>query len=219
MKKIEILETAEAMLTGGVMTADMLSRYPRWLVRQVLAVGYNSILDSNFQQARSGLFNKDQFLLDNYSVTFTPTTNPPVVVQYDPERKKYYCNLPKPVMVLKSNEAIRLICPVKNEAGAGVPVTQVGSVIRSSLTVSQINPRFTYTLEGTRKVWFNFPIIPYTNLMMKLVIPFDDLDDMDEVDEPTIMTKSGLFTIYDYVKQNLIPMPPTKQTENNSPTT
>ena len=89
-------------------------------------------------------------------------------------------------------------------------------MIRSSLVVSQINSKFTYKLEGTKRIWFEFPIAPITDLIMKLVVPFDDLDDLDDVDEPSMMTKSGLFTIYDYVKQNLLPMPPTKQTEDNT---
>lgn len=217
MKKIEILEIAEAQLAGGIMTADQESRYPRWLVRDILAMGYDSLLSTAYEQSRTGIFRKDDFLLDNYSVYFTPNTNPPVVVQYDPIRKKYYCDLPKPVLVLKDNAGIRLICPVTNESAAGIPVTIGASVIRSSLVVSQINPRFTYKLEGTKRIWFEFPITPITDLMIKMVVPFDDLDDLDDVDEPAIMSKNGLYTIYDYVKQNLLTMPPTKQTENKSP--
>ena len=216
MKKIEILETAEAMLAGGVMTADQKSRYPRWLVRNVLARGYDSLIASAFEQSRTGMTKKDEFLLDNYSVTYTPSTDNPVVVQYNTERQKYYCDLPADIIVLKDNSGIRLITPLTNEAGAGVLVTSVASVIRSSLTVSQINTRFTYRLEGTKRVWFEFPIVVIEDLIMRLIPTFDALSDMDEVDEPSMMTKNGLFTIYDYVKQNLIPMPPTKQTEDNT---
>ena len=218
MKKIEILERAEAELAGGNMTADMKSRYPRWLVRQVLSKGYDSILADSYEQYRQGIFAKDQFLLDNYTVTFTPTTNPPVVVQYDTERKRYYCDLPKSVLVLRHNEGIRLVCPVENEAGAGIPIQNTASVIRKPLTVSAINPRFTYTLEGTKRIWFTFPIVPYTALMIKMVVPFDELEDFDEVDEPAIMTKNGIYTLYNYVMENLLRMPITKQTENNNPT-
>lgn len=215
-RKIEIIESCEAMLAGGRMTADMRARYPRWNVVSVLATGYDSLLASQYQQYRKGIFNKDQFSLDNYSVIFSPTTTPPVVIQQDTVRGDYYCVLPKPVIQLPDNEGIRWIAPVGNEAGAGVPVTQVASIIRSSLVVSEINPRFTFKLERDT-IRLNFPIVPITNLMMSLVVPFDDLEDNDLVDEPSIMSKNGLYTIYDYAKQNLLAMPITKQTENNDP--
>lgn len=215
-RKIEIIETAESMLAGGVMTADKRSRYPRWLVRSVLALGYDNLLSQLFENSRTGVFRKDEFKLDNYTSTFTPTTDPPVVVQYDSERGKYYSVLPKPIMELKDNEGIRLIAPLTNEGGAGIPVTQVASVIRQSLVVSQINPRFTYKLENDR-VYYEFPVVPITELIMKLVVRFESLDDYDFVDEPAVMTGRGLYTIYNYVKDNLIPIPVTKQTENNDP--
>lgn len=214
-RKIEIIETMESMLAGGTMTADQQSRYPRWLVRSMLAVAYDSIISGNFEKGGNGMFRKDQFLLDNYVTVYTPETVPPVVVEYDSVRKKYFSILPKPIIELKNNDGIRLICPVENEAGYGIPVTQLASVIRTALLVSKVNPRFTYKVENDR-VYFEFPIVPYTSLMMKLIVRFDDLDDLDVVDEPTIMTKNGIFTIYDYVKQNLITMPPTKQTEDNA---
>lgn len=215
-RKIEILETAESLLVGGPMNADQRSRYPRWLVTSVLSKGYDSLLSSQFEQWRSGMFPKNQFLLDNYTKTYTPQTTPPVVVQYDTVRKQYYIDLPSPVIALANNDGIRLVSPTENESGYGVPVTTVQSAIRSSLTVSKINTRFTYRIERTR-LWLTFPIVVMENLMLKLVVPFDSLTDLDEVDEPAIMTKNGLYTIYDYVKQNLIPMPVTKQTENNDP--
>ncbi len=215
-RKIEIIETAESMLAGGVMTADKRSRYPRWLVRSVLSLAYDNLLSQLFENSRTGVFRKDEFKLDNYTQTFPSDTNPAPVVEYDPVRKKYFSVLPKPIMELKDNEGIRLIAPLSNEAGFGIPVTQVASAIRAALVVSQINPRFTYKLENDR-VYYEFPITPITELIMKLVVRFDDLDDLDFVDEPVVMTGRGLYTIYNYVKENLIPIPITKQTENNDP--
>lgn len=216
IKKIQMLETAESELAGGNMTADMRARFPRWLVRNVLATGYDKLLRGMFEQYQQGIFNKDQFLLDNYTVTYTPTSTYPVVVLFDEERKKWYFDEPRPIITLRNNEGIRLICPVTNEEGYGVPVTIGASPIRKSLTVSKINTRFTYYQERNR-VWLDFPIAPIIGLMIKQVTAFSHLDDNDVVDVPGIMTKNGMFTVYEYVKQTLLTMPPTKQTENNSP--
>lgn len=216
IKKIQMLETAESLLAGGDMSADMRNRFPRWLVRQVLAASYDKILVGMFEDYRKGIFNKNQFLLDNFAVTYTSTSEFPVVVQYDEQRKRYFCNLPRPIVTLPDNEGIRLICPVTDESGAFVPLAKGASVVRRSLTVSKINPRPTFW-EERNTVWFDFPILPITDLMIKQVTAFQYLDDNDVVDEPGIMTKNGMFTIYEYVKQTLLAMPNTKLTENNTP--
>jgi hypothetical protein len=179
-----------------------------------MSEAYDSLIGAAFEQSKTGILNKDPFTLDAYSKTFTPYTTPPVVVQFDSDRNEWYADLPKAIVVLKDNEGIRMIAPLKDQGAAFAPVTIGATPIFSELEVNSLSDIGEYYLEENR-IWFRFPVVNYTELIMKLIVSFFDLDDNDYTDEPTIMTKSGLYTIYDYVKQRLQTMPPTKQTNDN----
>ena len=209
-----MLDKAKMILAGGNMVADLKSRYPTMLVESVMAEAYGSILASMFEQYKRGTLGKDQFSLDVYTQTYTPNTTTPFTVLYDTEREEWYSLFPKDAVVLLDNEHIRMIAPLKDQNAAFAPVALGATPIFSELEVNSLSDIAEYYIEG-KKIFYRFPIVNYTDLILKMVTAFEDLDDNDVVDEPYIMTKTGLYTIYDYVKQRLQTMPPTKQTEDN----
>lgn len=179
--KVMMLDKCKMRLAGGNMTADQMSRYNTPLVESTLAEGYDTLLAEMFSRSRSGLMGLDEFLPDSYTKTFTSQTNPPVVVQFHPHRNEWYADLPKPILSLPYNEGIRLIAPISDQSSA-FTIVALGSVpVFSELDVNLLSDTAEAYQEGNR-VYFRFPITNFTDLIMKLVVSFDDLDDEDFVD-------------------------------------
>lgn len=96
---------------------------------------------------------------------------------------KYYSQLPAQIMSVNNNQGIRLISPAKEESTAFLPRKTLGTFLMDGLDVNTMNNIF-YTLEG-RNVYYSGDIdCNWENVLMKLAVKFEELDDEDWINIP-----------------------------------
>jgi hypothetical protein len=208
-KKIEILEMILHTLNGGDSVTDGESKYHPAMVTEVIGEVYESLIAANVSNMIGGK-GQDNFALDNYTKTFTD-----VPVVFSESREEYYSLLPAGVLGLPQQRGIRMISPTLNQSRQFAPRSNNSSVVYDELEVSWADLTPKYYLEGN-KVFYYFPEQVYEKVLMKLCVSFPDLDDMDEIEMPVIMSKSGLLTLHDLVVRRFLSMPPEDTSNDNN---
>jgi hypothetical protein len=101
----------------------------------------------------------------------------------DPISDKFYSELPAQIMSVNNNQGIRLISPAKEESTAFLPRRQLSTYLMDGLDVNTMDNIF-YTLEG-RKVYYSGNIdCRWENVLMKLAVKFEELEDEDWINIP-----------------------------------
>lgn len=207
-KKIEILEKILHVLNGGDSMADQAAVYHPAMVAEMIGESYENIIAANLASPQS---KTDNFRLDNFTKAYTP-----VPVQYDVLRMEYYSTLPVEILSLPSQKGVRFISPVHDQSYQYIPRSNNASVVYSALEVSEVDDTPKYYVEDG-KVFYAFPGVVPTEVLMKLCPAFTALGDNDEIELPTISTRQGLITIYDDVVRRFRTMPPQDLTNNANP--
>lgn len=208
--KRELIEKIQDALAGGEMVADLQSRYHPDIIASHVAEAYDFLLVNGYRQSSASVRGKDHSMLDNYTKTF-----PAVPVEYDSEREENFVDLPVPVVVLPDNDGIRMVAYQKDQTKQLAPISNNANFVFSELECGIISEQGTYYVE-TNRIYTQFVGIPPKNVLLKLVVSFDDLEDNDYIDEPNLVTKSGVLTIYDIVMGRLSNKSPEKVVDDNN---
>lgn len=206
-KKIEILEMILHTLNGGDSMSDQQGRYHPAMVNEVIGEAYENIISSNVSSGGK----PNSFMLDGFTKTFIN-----VPVSYDSNREEHYADLPAEIMVLPYQKGIRFISPAHDQSYQFVPRSNNSSVVYNELEVADcdIVPKFYYE-KG--KVYFKFYGTVFEKLLMKLCPTFQALEDFDDVELPTIVTREGLLTLHDVVVRRFLTMPAQDLINNANP--
>ena len=95
----------------------------------------------------------------------------------------YYSTLPAEIMSVNNNQGIRLISPAKEESTAFLPRRQLSTFLMDGLDVNTMCLIY-YTLEG-RNVYYSGQIdCNWENVLMKLAVNFEELEDTDPINIP-----------------------------------
>ena len=162
-------------LAGGDAPTDVKGRYHPEIIGKHVAIAYNTIIHDAYNEALSA---NDMSQLDNFTKAYSSV---PVVL--DSARDRYYSNFPAGVAKLPKNSSIRHISPMKDEANAFAYIENTSISVFSELEVSQVDDIPAYFVEGD-KVFYHWRNEMVETVLMKLVVPFDEFSDTDEVSIP-----------------------------------
>lgn len=207
-KKIEILEMILHTLNGGDSMSDQQSRYHPAMVNEVIGEAYRNIIASNIT---SGGNKPNNFMLDGFTKTYMD-----VPVSYDSNREEYYAETPVQILILPFQKGIRFISPMHDQSYQFVPRSNNASVVYEELEVADCDTYPKYYYEDG-KVYFKFYGTKFEKVLMKLCPSFQDLEDFDDIEMPTIVTRNGLLTLHDTVVSRFMAMAPQDLTNNANP--
>lgn len=205
MKKKEFLEYIQHTLTGGAPVPDNDSRYD---LRTIAAWATMAI--ESMEASVEANPNKNEILtqLNRNLKTFVP-----VPVLYNTVRDEYYSVLPASVINLPRNRGIRMISPTKDQQNRFIYRENNSSSVFDNLEVSTLIKNVRFYVEGNT-VFYNKRMttdIASAGVLMRLVVPFSELNNSDEINIPT----GKAFEVASMVMDKMRNMPPEDQVNNN----
>lgn len=164
MKKVELIESYNKKLERKY-HPDTLAIY--------MGMAFNTIIYETFRKSMGNL--------DLYSKKFTAS------VDYNEDEDFYYSLLPKPIIQLPgAGDGVRAI---KTQKGKKVEFIPVGSTLQSvheHLEISQVPGPVPYTVMDNMIIYSKKNgIYNVDTVYMWLVIPFNEYDDLDEINIPS----------------------------------
>ena len=192
MLKIQHIDLILDYLSGGDAPASVRGRYHKKIIEKHIEVVYNAIIA---EETKKAAITKSWSDLDAFTKAYE------VDVNYENGREEYYSNLPAKVMQLSKNRGVRKIYPKKDQRYSFIYRNNNTIDIFSELEVDKIEERPRYYIES-QKVYYDYigPEMAAEGVGMKLVVPFSEFDDNDEVALPN--GKDNL--IFDMVIARLI---------------
>lgn len=164
-------------LAGGDCPQELKGKYHPEIIRRHLGIVHNYLIGKvAYPQA---VQTKDIGFLDAYTKTFNN-----VAIQEDAIRDEKYSNLPASIISLPSNRGVHLISPQQGQHKPFLYRDNNTSRIFSNLEVDVAYAEGRFYVEGD-KVFYKH--IPYgvDKVLMKLIVPFEGLEDDDQVVFPT----------------------------------
>lgn len=197
MTKIEIIELVQHRAAGGDMTADLLGKFHENVVEKALTGIINQVLFDLFRTNNSAL----DYFAKGYSVN----------VSHDTAGDLYYITLPKNVVQLPNNSGVRMVTPRKGQ-DYSIPIVpaQAQDTIEG-LEVGLIDNK-AYGFIEQNKVYFRNFDKSMTSLYVKIIIPFEEYADTDEV----MIPGERLPQILDYCHGFLLNVPPEDVRNDNN---
>lgn len=185
MRKISLIELVSDFLSGGDAPADVRGRYHPKIIANYLSLAHNKVVFDTFMEAKGY---SDYSTLDswakNYTLSITSRSSDKGIV-----------TLPYPPIQLPDNKGILQVVqstsgtPNLSEAFAYRETTS--NAIFAALEVSSISTRPIFYLEsldvsGVNKHVLRVEKVPdaITQVAVKMIVPFERLDDYDEVAIP-----------------------------------
>lgn len=176
-KKSILIELGQSALSGGDVAAEIRNKYHSSVVEQFLGLAWADIIQEQFKLSVSG---NDFTIFDNFAKPFYAD------VLYDDDREEAYFVMPVSIIPLQPKQAaVRSISLKKSQQLAFAPIQNASMPMWSELEAMRIdNVTVSYYLEGNN-VYFPFTH-PETlsKLLIKVICPFDALDDDDDVFVP-----------------------------------
>jgi len=203
----EWIDLIKDVLAGGDYPQEIKGKHHPEIIRRHLAIVHNYLIGKVAypEAVRSG----DLGFLDVYAKTFMG-----IAIQEDSQRDEKFCELPTSYLPLPMNRGIRIVSPEQSQHEPFLYRNNNTSRIFSNLDVSTAYSEGRYYIEGDK---LYFSSVPYgvIKLLIKMIVPFDKLDDLDEVVFPSGYGK----IVSDMVIQSLMGKPPQKfVNDNNSET-
>lgn len=199
--KRQFIDLTRRVLAGGDTPAELRGAYHPRAVEKLLALAFDSLLNSNATERENM---RDEMGQDSWK--YDALTKPYFVeIKKDTARKRYYSDLPVTPMSINNNSGIRMICPKEEEETQFLPRRFTDTYLMNGLDVNQMSGLIFYTVEGINKVYYSGEINScWKEVMMKIAIGFDELDDNDVVTVPD----GKDIQIFDLVRQILGNMNP-----------
>lgn len=195
-------------LGGGNTTSALLGKFHPTEIEKFIELAYNDVVGkANSQATRYS----DNSQLDNYIKAYKF-----VAVVCDTDLNEYYSTLPAPIIQIPDNQAIRLICPMKDQTDAFVYEDNSSRAIFSELEVNALDSSITYEVEGMQiryKTGMTKEIAD-AGVLMKLIVYFDSLEDSDEIFIPA--GQSAM--VFDLVSKMLFQRKQVPEQTNNDST-
>lgn len=179
MRKNELIALIQHNLAGGDMVADLEARYHENIIAKYAEMAMSGILE---QVQKQTIHYKDWGQLDSYTKTFVAQ---PILL--DSTRDEYYSVLPARVVNLYRNRGVRFVSYNKDQSTKFLYRDNNSTDVYSELEVSLVDNRPTFYVEKGKvfydKISDKEELIA-AGALMKLIVPFGDLDDEDDVGIP-----------------------------------
>jgi len=204
MRKISLIELVSDFLAGGDAPADIRGRYHPEIISNYLSLAHNKVVFDTFMEAKSY---SDYSTLDSWAKNYTAAITSRVL-------DTGIVTLPYPPIQLPDNKGIMQVLqstagtPNLSEAFAYRETTS--NAIFAALEVSAISTRPTFYLEvlevsGVNKHILRVEKVPdaITEVAVKMIVPFERLDDYDEIAIPAGKETALIGGVIDIMKSKL----------------
>lgn len=183
LTKANWIDLVRHNLAGGDTPAELRGEYHPRIIEKLIAIAFDSLLNSN-NTKKDDL--RDELGQDNWKYS-AMTKVYFVEIKKDTDRDRYYSDLPVTPMAINNNQGIRMVCYKKEEASQFIPRRLEDLFLMEGLDVNTLGGMTFYTLEGINKLYYSGDISGCMNgkeIMMKLAVGFDELEDTDVVGIP-----------------------------------
>lgn len=173
MKKAVLIELIKENLAGGDAPAPIRGKYDDRVIEKYLEMGYDDLVADIYKEC----FKTNNYsLLDNFGKAYK------VVILKDEDRGEYYVELAISVVPLPDNQGIRLVSPYKDQSQAFDYIDNNSQHVFRYLFNNVVSPTGIYYTELPRIYVSNFPTaLIGKELMVKVIPPFNGLDENDDV--------------------------------------
>ncbi len=195
MTKEQFVKLIESQLANGNVTSALLGKFHPAEIEKFIEMAYNDVVGKSYNQAQRY---SDFSQLDNH---IKPFKNVPVL--HDEDLCEYYSILPAPIVQIPDNQAIRLICPMRDQSDAFVYEDNSSTAVFSELEVSALDSSKSYQVEGSQIRYKEGMTddIAKAGVLMKLVVQFGALEDDDEVYMPAGQSTLISQIVVEYMSQ------------------
>jgi hypothetical protein len=207
--KIQYIDLTRHVLAGGDTPSELRGTFHPRIVEKLISMAFDSLLSTGTGRQREIM---DEMGANAWA--YDALTKPFFVeIKKDTERNRYYSDLPVTPMSLNNNQGIRMVCPKQEEETQFMPRRTSDTFLMNGLDVGQLSGLIYYTVEGINKVYYSGNINScWKEVMMKIAVGFDDLEDTDIVTIP----EGKDLQIFDIVRQILMNQPPQDITNDSA---
>jgi len=181
-------------LAGGSCPADLRGKYHPLIVREYASLVYGEIL---YQINANAIDYRDFGQLDSYVKAYKN-----VAVQYDAERDEHYSLLPASVVQLPKNRGIRSISPSQDQRQKFWYSDNNTDDVYSELEVGKIINRVRYYVENNKVYYRNYDH-NFTGLLFKLIVPFSEFADTENIPIPAQQNSQVFNMIVNLLRQKV----------------
>lgn len=208
MKVIQLIDLIIDRLAGGDAPQELKGKHHPEIIRKHISLVYDYLINTVvYPQA---VRNNNLGYLDPYVKTYLG-----VEIQEDSDRDEKYSDIPSAYISLPMNRGIRMISPEQGQHKPFLYRDNNSSRLYSNLDVDIVYDEVRFYVEAN-KVFYSKHISPLMNtVLMKLIVPFEEMDDDDEVNIPTGFGKA----IVDMVVDSMLGKPLEKYTNDNNSNT
>lgn len=203
MTKEQFTALAISYLAGGTAPSDIRGHYHPQIIEKYIELAYGEIL---YGVNANAIDYRDFGQLDSYVKAYKN-----VAVQYDAERDEHYSLLPASVVQLPKNRGIRSISPSQDQRQKFWYSDNNTDDVYSELEVGKIINRVRYYVENNKVYYRNYDH-NFTGLLFKLIVPFSEFADEDNIAIPAQQNMQVFNMIVSLLRQT----PPEKQSTNNT---
>jgi len=198
MNKLQVIDAVIHRMAGGNVTPDIMGKYHPEMVAKYITEAMNSVLYD--------IYRNDEASLDLYSKEYS------VSVSNDVTLDLYYSTLPAKIVELPMNAGIRLVTNKQDQTSSIDLVPANQQPVLGNLDVAIMDNKPWCHLAQNKLFYHNWdPDIE--NVLMKLVIPFEEYGDTDNIYLPS---GKGV-DIFNLVQTLFLQMPPEDfRNDNNS---
>ena len=189
-------------VSGGATPADMDSRLHPLIVSELFSMVYSEVIYGIYTNAMTY---RDFGQLDAYVKTYT------VDVSKDSDRNEFYSVLPASILNLPHDRGIKLISPLKSQKDSFKQITLDSADMWNELEAGVLASFNTFYREGTKIFYGGNYDENITKVLMKLLVPFSEFDDDEELGIPAQMSAK----VFAMVKELLEKRAPEKVSNNN----
>lgn len=180
MTKQQVIDLCKKFLSGGGATPPELRMIndPR-VIEKYISLAFDTFFNksSSVKDELDDEAGRSNWRYDQMTKRFYQP------ILQDPISDKFYSQLPAQIMSVNNGQGIRLIAPSKEESTAFLPRKTLGTFLFDGLDVNTMDNIF-YTLEG-RNVYYSGNIdCAWENVLMKLAVKFEELEDEDWINIP-----------------------------------
>ncbi|HKJ46407.1 MAG TPA: hypothetical protein VJ945_01285 [Flavobacteriaceae bacterium] len=210
MRKINLIELVQDYLAGGDVAEDLMGRYHYEIVAGHINTAYNKIVFNTYMEAKTY---SDYSILDAWCKNYTLTLA-------DVSSNKGRVKLPFPPVQLPNNMGILQVNSNGNISDAYAYRETNSHAVFSKLEVGSVSTKTFFYLEmndqdETETHVLKFENLPdgITDVDVKMIVPFDRIDDYDTVAMPA--GKEDI--IMEYVIQLMRTKPPEDTINDRKP--
>lgn len=159
-------------ISGGDAPAEIRGKFHPRVIAIYINMAFNDILIEVLKEAN---FHRDFSTLDPYVKRYVEK------IKIDSITQKKYVDMPVSVVPMFDAEQYRLVCPPLNEALAFAYLANNSQAMWEILEAAEVDSTPGFSIEA-KKMWFddNLPV-GQEDILMKLLVSFQDLNDDDEV--------------------------------------